>query len=87
MKKVKKLLGKLIGLVYEVNTKKDTDIFIDYSPHINGMAIKIYKHGWNDECEGGQYLKSDGKLSDDYETIVVNTDNLQRVINTVKGYL
>lgn len=46
---VKKLIGEITELAYEITNKTKHDVFVRYSGHINGIAIDLHINGYSDE--------------------------------------
>lgn len=48
-KKTLTLVQRILTKAMELSSTTDTDVFVDYSGHVNYISIKVYKQGWNDE--------------------------------------
>lgn len=42
----KEQLKELIDIVFEIQSKSKTQIFVDYSPHVDQVDVRIYEDGW-----------------------------------------
>jgi len=81
---MKVYLQELIGLAYNISNSGKMDIFITYSPHVNTVAVLIYKDGWA-YSESGLYLHDDGTLQDGYGGIDITAENLKNCNNQIKS--
>ncbi|EES51340.1 hypothetical protein NE172_01870 [Clostridium botulinum] len=43
---VKKLIGEITELAYEVTNKKRHDVFVRYSAHVNCIEVNYHKNGY-----------------------------------------
>ena len=43
-------LFELVAQAVEQNNRRDNDWFIDYSGHVNKLAIRYYFAGWSEEA-------------------------------------
>lgn len=48
---MEELIQKIILKAYEISTKSKTDVFVDYSGHVNTICIYYYKNGWQEDDE------------------------------------
>lgn len=62
---VKKLIGEITELAYEITNKTKHDVFVRYSGHVNGIAVDLYVNGHSNEKSSigllNLYINSEGR--------------------------
>lgn len=48
---VKKLIGEISELAYEVTNKTKHDVFVDYKAHVNSIQVQVHINGWENSKE------------------------------------
>ena len=71
------LVTAITELSIEISTNLPTDIFVDYSAHVNGLNVKVLKNGWNTE----EYKPDFNK------TVYLDWDNAEKELQGILDYL
>lgn len=60
----KETLLEIVSLAYEINQNTNHHVFVDISPHVDRIDIRVYENGWKH-----------GKYSRDFNTYIIENDN------------
>ena len=52
---IMRLMGEVLGLCYEISVNSEADCFFNYSPHVNGLDVKVFEFGWANGAKGEYY--------------------------------
>lgn len=72
-----KLTLELLKLAFELKTKGH-DLFVEYSPHVNIVRVRLYKNGWDIDRE-------EPDLEESYYIDRTKSEVIKGIINAVKG--
>lgn len=79
---VKKLIGEITELAYEITNKTKHDVFVRYYGHVNGIAIDININGYSEKNNDigllNLYINSDREA-------ISKTETSQKKIKEVIG--
>jgi len=45
--KVREYIVKITGLAYDVNSKTNHDVFVDFAGHVDSITVRVDLGGWN----------------------------------------
>jgi len=82
-KKYRDIYKKVSMLAYDISTLLDHDIFMDYSPHLNLLTVRVYLNGW---ASGARNRDADFK-EDVYFSNLFNQAKVDEIIRYLEKLL
>ena len=77
-KQIREYMVKISGLVFDVNTKTNHDVFLDFSGHVNQLAFNYHKNGWKRDADAAFSMST--YINDGVDS----EENLKKMIKKLK---
>lgn len=79
------ILHKILLLLlyaYKISTQTKSQVFLEYSPHVDKISVRIFENGWKENCSP---TKDEGiYLSDEMYFGTTASAELDKAIMTLK---
>ena len=75
-------LHGVLTLCMEISNNTEADAFFDYSPHVNGYGVHIYRNGWEEGAEA-EYVDLTSDITE--ENVNATLDKLAAIYCELEG--